>query len=102
MRKLQLFHKHYLQSIIPIVLCFLFSFLHSFRIHCPEIQTYVKGKNYLLGVDNYSDNFYFYMNVQLGHLRQLQFFQPTDRQTDILIENTFRSLKMSITKVTKL
>ena len=45
---------------------------------------------------NFSDNFVSHVFVQLVDLKQLEFFstdRPTDRQTNLLIEAPFRSLK---------
>ena len=55
--------------------------------------------NYLLGLDNYSDNFQFPKIARFGHLSQMKNFHGqtdrlADRQTNLLIEAPFRSLKI--------
>ena len=55
--------------------------------------------NNLLALDNYSDNFQFHKIAQSGHLSQMEKFpwtdRPTYRQTNLLMEAPFRSLKIT-------
>ena len=39
-------------------------------------------KHYFVSLSNFSDNFISHVFVQLGNLKQLEFFPRTDRQTD--------------------
>ena len=55
--------------------------------------------NYLLGLDNYSDNFQCHKIARFGHLSRMKNFHGqtdrlADRQTNQLIEAPFRSLKI--------